>query len=52
MFNQGVKADESFPGDQCLWKKQSCGLFQGSYEACLVNGDGMPCTCGDVTRNC
>ncbi|UJP65952.1 hypothetical protein [Mongoliitalea daihaiensis] len=52
MFNKGVRADESLPENQCLWKRQSCGLFQGSFEACLVNGDGMPCSCGEVTRNC
>ncbi|WP_338221024.1 hypothetical protein [Algoriphagus sp. oki45] len=27
IFNQNLKADESVPGDQCLWKRQSCGLF-------------------------
>jgi len=36
----------------CKWKRSSCGLFGGTYEACLTNGDGNACTCGDVTRNC
>jgi hypothetical protein len=40
------------PGGDCKWKRASCGLFQGTYEACLTNGDGSLCSCGDVTRNC
>lgn len=37
----------------CKWKKVSCsGWFSGSYEACVINGDGNSCTCGQVTREC
>ncbi len=37
----------------CKWKIIDCpGLFTGDYEACLVNGDGYSCTCGQVTREC
>lgn len=40
-------------GVGCNWKRASCGLFKGSYEACLVNGDGNQCpSCGSTTRTC
>ena len=37
----------------CKWKIIDCpGWFTGDYEACLENGDGNSCTCGQVTREC
>ena len=37
----------------CKWKQLDCpGWGTGTYEACLVIGDGNSCTCGEVTRNC
>jgi len=39
-------------GGSCKWSKLSCGVFSGSYEACLDNGDGNSCECGKTTRNC
>ncbi|WP_373523930.1 hypothetical protein [Aquiflexum sp.] len=37
----------------CKWKKYTCPGWGGtSYEACLTNGDGNTCTCGEVTRDC
>ncbi|MDR1980567.1 MAG: NVEALA domain-containing protein [Tannerellaceae bacterium] len=40
-------------GSGCKWKLIDCpGLWTGSYEACLVNGDGNSCSCGIVTRDC
>lgn len=39
--------------EDCKWKQVDCpGWGGGSYEACLVNGDGLQCTCGAVTREC
>lgn len=38
---------------ECKWKIVDCdGWFSGNYEACLENGDGNSCTCGQVTREC
>lgn len=38
---------------ECKWKVIDCpGWGSGSYEACLSNGDGNSCNCGDVTREC
>ena len=37
----------------CKWKIIDCPYwFTGDYEACLENGDGNSCTCGQVTREC
>lgn len=37
----------------CKWKIIDCGgIFSDSYEACLVNGDGYSCSCGEITRDC
>ena len=37
----------------CKWKLTDCPKwFTGDYEACLSNGDGNPCSCGSVTRDC
>ncbi len=37
----------------CRWKVIDCpGWGNGSYEACLTNGDGSSCSCGSVTREC
>ena len=37
----------------CKWKIIDCPQwFTGDYEACLENGDGNSCTCGQVTREC
>jgi len=44
-------ASESSDGS-CKWKQVSCGVFSGSYEGCLINGDGNACSCGAVTRDC
>ena len=47
------KAIEGSGNESCKWKDISCpGWFSGSYEACLVNGDCLQCTCGQVTREC
>lgn len=38
---------------ECKWKIIDCpGLGTGDYEACLENGDGNVCKCGQVTRKC
>lgn len=40
-------------GSDCKWKIIDCpGWWTGDYEACLFNGDGNLCTCGQVTREC
>lgn len=40
-------------GSDCKWKVIDCpGWGNGNYEACLSNGDGNSCTCGQVTREC
>jgi len=46
-------AIEGSGNEDCKWKPIDCGGWGGgSYEACLVNGDGFQCTCGAVTREC
>lgn len=40
-------------GKVCKWQEIDCpGWWSGDYEACVTNGDGNSCSCGDVTRNC
>jgi len=51
LANVEALAGESSDGS-CKWKQVSCGIFSGSYEACLTNGDGNTCSCGTVTRDC
>lgn len=36
----------------CQWEKDSCGLFKGDREICVMTGDGFECGCGSVTRKC
>jgi len=38
--------------DRCKWEKARCGMFGGSYEACLEGGNGNSCDCGQRTRDC
>lgn len=54
-LNSGQASAQSIGGEDansCKWKRASCGLFQGTYEACLTNGDGNACEWGAVTRIC
>lgn len=40
-------------GTSCRWKTVHCsGPFSKKIEVCINSGDGNPCNCGDVTRNC
>lgn len=40
-------------GSDCKWKHLDCpGLWTGDFEACVENGDGNSCRCGQTTRNC
>lgn len=44
---------QSESGGSCKWKFTDCpGFNNGDYEACLSNGDGNSCTCGQVSRDC
>lgn len=46
-------AENRAPEEGCKWKQLDCdGWLNGTYEACLENGDGNSCDCGSVTRNC
>lgn len=36
----------------CAWHEESCGVFSGSREVCVVGGDGNKCDCGEATRDC
>ena len=40
-------------GSACKWSQVSCpGLFGGTREVCLDDGDGNTCICGSTTRPC
>jgi len=52
-INEDGIAETNAPGEECKWLEVDCpGWFSGSYEACLVTGDGTVCTCGTVSRKC
>jgi len=53
LFSNPNIASADIGGGNCKWKQIDCpGWFNGEYEACLTNGDGNVCTCGNVTRDC
>ena len=53
MQNVEALAKPTETADVCKWKRIDCPWwFTGDYEACLKNGDGTLCTCGQVTREC
>lgn len=55
LYFDGIEslANPEGQGAGCKWKMIDCpGWGTGDYEACLVNGDGYPCSCGSVSRNC
>jgi hypothetical protein len=50
--NMEALAGEGGSGS-CKWRLTDCpGWGTGDYEACLDNGDGNSCTCGNTSRNC
>jgi hypothetical protein len=53
LANVEALAENEGSSGTCKWKNIDCpGWGSGNYEACLVNGDGYSCTCGNVSRNC
>jgi hypothetical protein len=53
MANVEALAGSEGGSGACKWKTIDCpGWGNGNYEACLINGDGYSCICGNVTRNC